>query len=101
MTAAQFFVDFRASSGYPIDWSLQYIADEYILKVDKTEYIDKRYGSRVCQMTAKNVGHHMISPDACNVCYVYTPRTKSYSIATGMPGCCKPYDARLLFVFIQ
>ncbi|MCM1294943.1 MAG: hypothetical protein NC311_05320 [Muribaculaceae bacterium] len=99
MTAAQFFVDFRADTGRPVDWSLKYIANEYILKVDKTDYIDKRYGSRVCKMVVKNAtyefekGGNRKSDPTYTACFVYVPRTKSYSIALGLPGCCNPYYA--------
>lgn len=101
-TAAQFIAEFKARKGHAVDWSLQYIADTYISKVYKSDYIDKRYGSRVCKMETKNINHDFIIDSylavtgyaerakTCKICYMYVPRTRSYSIISSLSYCCQP-----------
>lgn len=95
MNAAKFFVDYQATHGTPVDWSLKYISKEYILKVEKTGYTDRRYGTKVCRAVIKNDLYGWIHDDdskpSTKACFVYIPSTNTYSIATGLPDCCSPY----------
>lgn len=94
-SAAGFYVAYRAAEKHDyIDWNLNYVAQKYIVKVENTNLIDKRYDTPVCRAKILNKDYDldkMVDSKAKSVsyvCYTYVPRTGKY-VQEYAESCCR------------